>query len=151
MVLDERTNYYILRNGSDAVKDLLPASPIYNGIKHLSAKDQFDLNLFSKIIKERNFSVLDTIRLKKENSLIYYNGNCSLLNYLFEDYRNEYETIKDVKDYLLSKKGINEQIIGAKYREPYRNDVIDMYIKLIIQEHGNELEEEIKKLEFLKF
>ena len=51
VILDERTNYYILRNGSDAVKYLLPPSPIFSGIKSLSAKDKFDLNLFSKIIK----------------------------------------------------------------------------------------------------
>lgn len=151
VVLDERTNYYVLNNGSDAVKILLPPSPIYNGVKTLSKEEEFDLDLFSKIIKERNFSVLDTIRLKGENSLIYYNGNHSLLNYLFEEFQNEYVVVSDVKSYLLSKKGINEQIIGAKYREPYRNDAIDMYIDLITKEHGNDLEEEIKKLQFLKF
>lgn len=151
VVLDERTNYYILNNGSDAVKILLPPSPIYNGVKTLSYKEQFDLELFSKIIKERNFSVLDTVRLTSENSPFYSNNNRSLLEFLFEDYQNEYKLIKDIKDYLLSKNGINKQIRGALYREPFRNDVIDMYIDLITKVNGEELEGEKKKLQFLKF
>lgn len=151
VVLDERTNYYILNNGSDAVKTLLPPSPMYNGVRTLSKEKKFDLKLFSKIIKERNFSVLDTVRLTSENSPFYSNNNRSLLEFLFEDYQSEYKTIKDIKDYLLSKKGINEQIRGAFYREPFRNDVIDMYIDLITKVNDEELEKEKKKLQFLKF
>lgn len=151
VVLDERTNYYILRNGSDAVKYLLPPSPSFSGLKSLSDRDNWNLELFSKIIKERNFSVLDSVRFRSENSSTYYNNYRSLLEYLFEDFQNEYAVVRDVKSYLLSRKGINEQIKSATYREPSRNDVIDMYIDLIAKEHGNELEEEIKKLQFLKF
>ena len=151
VVLDERTNYYILKNGSDSTRILLPPSPSFSGLKSLSDRDNWNLELFSKIIKERNFSVLDSVRFRSENSSTYYNNYRSLLEYLFEDFQNEYAVVRDVKSYLLSRKGINEQIKSATYREPSRNDVIDMYIDLIAKEHGNELEEEIKKLQFLKF
>lgn len=142
VLLDKRTNYYLLSNGDDKIEGKLFSCTLDNPYSIKQAK--INIDEVTDIIIKNKFSVLDSYREEKNYNL----DNARLIEYIFNaKYKNEfYKEIKNLRDYLLSNNGIEDQLINSKYPTLGRNNNIEFYNALIKQNS----DEQINKLLSLK-
>lgn len=141
VILDKRTNYYLLCNGFDKIEEKLFSCTINSPYSLEQAK--INIEEVTNIIIQNKFSVLDSYRKEKN----YILDNAYLIKYIFNaKYKEEfYREIKNLRNYLLSNNGIKEQIINSKYKTLGRNSNIDFY-NAIIKNTNNENIDKIMKL-----
>lgn len=138
VALDERTDFRLLINGTDELEFILK-----------NANDQVFSSSFSllfNILKNKNVSVIDTIR---------FNGNRKESNHeayivLISELKNcDLEEVQDLITYCVSDQMIEKQLNFSIYPSIYRDFAIDTYCELIEEKRGEGVEG-ISKLKMMK-
>lgn len=147
VLLDPRTNFNLLVNGVDLLKCMI--SSIAAGCQETGKLDP-SFSLISKILKEKEVSIIDTTRFRGavgEYRDDFYEGYISTF---ISDFRDcDLEAVQDLMTYLASDQGIQKQVMIAKYPSIRRDDEIDTYCDFIEKRRGTSVEG-ISKLKMLK-
>lgn len=145
IILDSRVNYHLISNGMIYI-NVFCEKTLRESKCSLNEKLYY-FNLVADAIKLNKCSILDTkfidgIKEKEDNNLIK--------NILLGDYQIELMgLVSDLKKYLLSNNGLNQQIINSRYPTIKRNESIDLYLSAINGE-DNVSSELVKKLRSMK-
>lgn len=139
IILDKRTNYQMLSNGSSVV-DSLASFAIKDGVYDYFTQDQRNafVDLLYQIVKENNCSILEDYledNMYCDQNLVegYYETGRPLIFLLF---KNEIEISKfdkmiDLYKYCISEDGVVRQVKTLKHKTEGRDRAIDFYISLI--------------------
>jgi len=145
VILDSRTDYQIFSNGMSYIN-------IFTGIalndsNYSIEEKKYNFNLVKDAIKLNKCSIIDTTF--RNGNLLYEHYNC-INDVLFGEYPVELQgLVTDLRKYLLSNEGVNQQIINSRYPTELRNESIDLYIDAI--DFENKVSSDlVKKLKSLK-
>lgn len=145
VLLDPRTNFSLLVNGSDLLKYMI--SSIGSEYQKTGVLNP-NFSLIASILKEREVSVIDTVRFRGKYK---DDGYTAYLSTLLSSY-NCCDSIEfqDLLTYLVSDRAIQKQVMISKYPSPYRDSEIDAYCGFIEERRGSNVDG-LSKLKMLKF
>lgn len=143
VLYNPKTNYHLLKNGSDLIRYYL--NYLSKNYK-CDSKEKFKYysEIIYHIIKYNNCSTLDTYR---DNG----NWNIDMQAYIYDIFRLEYSEkfdIDELRRYLLSVEGIENQIKCSIMPTKFRNHAIEYYINIL--KENNISNEMINKVKMLK-
>lgn len=145
VILDDRVDYQVLSNGMSYTNFFLEA--VFRKSKYTLDEKSYYSNLVADAIRLNNCSILDTKFIDGMKVIEY---NSFIRNILFGDFQIEnMRLINDLRQYLLSNEGVNQQIINSRYPSKKRNESIDLYLSAINCEN-NVSPNSINKLKSLK-
>lgn len=144
VLLDPGTNFSLLVNGSNLLQCMISSI----GSEYQKNKDlNPSFSLVSAILKEKEVSVIDTVRFQGEYREDFYTAYISSFVSSFGDCN--LAEVQSLLTYLASDQAIQKQIMISKYLSPYRDSEIDTYCNFIEERRGSTVDG-IAKLKMLK-
>ena len=144
VLLDERTDYNCLLNGSDCIDWWIRKTG--NHCKNGESLPS-EFFLLERVLKENNISIIDG---KRHNDAHYSYDMLGHINELVGlDCYGTNENIKNFLDYMVSDEYIQKQVAVSRYPSLYRDDSIDIYCDYINKKRGSNIDK-LDKLKQLK-